>query len=424
MGFHNPSGLKFLIMEKRKVCVVITARPSYSRIKTTLQAIKMHPDLELQIVLAGPALLNKYGNIENIIQDDGFTIAERVYTVLDGENLTSMAKTVGIGLVELSNVFYQLKPHMVVVIADRFETIAVSIAAAYQNIPLVHIQGGEITGSIDEKVRHANTKFADIHLVCNEQAKRTVIKLGEDPDYVFNTGCPSIDLAAEVLQKPALDFNPYKLYGGNGSQPDYTNGYIVVMQHPVTTEFNEARFQAEETVEAVKEIKMPVFWFSPNADAGSDAFSNSIRAIKADANMKHVHFFDNMIPTDFLKLVYNAQCLVGNSSMGIRECSFMGIPVVNIGTRQEGRERAENVIEVNHSKEEILEAISYWKSNKRPLQSFIYGMGDAGERMAAVLAKVPLRFSKTLQFQEDENAVHHTGQVGIKGSAGQKYKVA
>ena len=141
MGFHNPTGLKFLIMEKRKVCVVITARPSYSRIKTTLQAIKIHPDLELQIVLAGPALLNKYGNIENIIQDDGFTIAERVYTVLDGENLTSMAKTVGIGLVELSNVFYQLKPHMVVVIADRFETIAVSIAAAYQNIPLVHIPG-------------------------------------------------------------------------------------------------------------------------------------------------------------------------------------------------------------------------------------------------------------------------------------------
>lgn len=411
-------------MNKRTVCVVITARPSYSRIKTTLRAIQEHPELELQIVLAGPALLNKYGNIENIILDDGFAITEKVYTVLDSENLTSMAKTVGLGLVELSNVFYQLKPNMVVVIADRFETIAVSIAAAYQNIPLVHIQGGEITGSIDEKVRHANTKFADIHLVCNELAKQTVIKLGEDPKYVFNTGCPSIDLAAGVLTNPALDFDPYKLYGGSGNHPDYSKGYIVVMQHPVTTEFNEAKFQAEETLQAIKTIDVPVFWFSPNADAGSDAFSYSIRACRSDANMSHVHFFDNMVPTDFLKLVYNAQCLVGNSSMGIRECSFMGIPVVNIGTRQSGRERGENIIDVAHSKSEILGAIDYWKHHKRPGQSFIYGTGDAGKKMAAVLAKVQLRFSKILQFQEDENTVHHTSKVGVQGSTGQEYKAA
>ncbi len=411
-------------MNKRTVCVVITARPSYSRIKTTLKAIQEHPELELQIVLAGPALLNKYGNIENIIQDDGFTISEKVYTVLDSENLTSMAKTVGLGLVELSNVFYQLKPNMVVVIADRFETIAVSIAAAYQNIPLVHIQGGEITGSIDEKVRHANTKFADVHLVCNELARKTVVKLGEDPKFVFNTGCPSIDLAAEVLENPALNFDPYKLYGGSGKNPDFSKGYMVVMQHPVTTEFNEAKFQAEETLEAIKAIDMPVFWFSPNADAGSDAFSYSIRSCRNDANMSHVHFFDNMMPTDFLKLVYNSKCLIGNSSMGIRECSFMGIPVVNIGSRQSGRERAENVIDVDHNKNEILDAIQYWKHHKRPGQSFIYGRGDAGVRMADVLSKVQLRFSKILQFQEDENIVHHTGKIGIKGSTGQEYQAA
>lgn len=424
MGFFNQYGLKFLAMNKKTVCVVITARPSYSRIKTTLKAIKEHPELDLQIVLAGPALLNKYGNIENIIQDDGFTISEKVYTVLDSENLTSMAKTVGLGLVELSNVFYQLKPSMVVVIADRFETIAVSIAAAYQNIPLVHIQGGEITGSIDEKVRHANTKFADIHLVCNELARKTVIKLGEDPKYVFNTGCPSIDLAASVMENPALNFDPYKLYGGSGNYPDYSKGYMVVMQHPVTTEFNEAKFQAEETLEAIKTLDLPVFWFSPNADAGSDAFSYSIRACRSDANMSHVHFFDNMMPTDFLRLVYNSKCLIGNSSMGIRECSFMGIPVVNIGSRQSGRERAENVIDVDHNKEEILNAIQYWNVNKRPRQSYIYGRGDAGVRMADVLSKVQLRFSKILQFQEDESIVHHTGKIGIKGGTGQEYKAA
>ena len=230
--------------------------------------------------------------------------------------------------------------------ADRFETISVSIAAAYQNIPLVHIQGGEITGSIDEKVRHANTKFADIHLVCNKRAKETVIKMGEDPAYVFNTGCPSIDLADEILENPSINFDPYKKYGGFGSQPDYKNGYIVVMQHPVTTEFNEAKFQTEETLEAIKELKIPTFWFSPNADAGSDAVSQSIKYYRSNYDMSHVHFFDNMVPTDFLRLVYNSQCLIGNSSMGIRECSFLGVPVINVGSRQSGRERGCNVIDV------------------------------------------------------------------------------
>lgn len=410
-------------MKKRKVCVVITARPSYSRIKTTLQAIKEHPDLDLQIVLAGPALLKKYGSVDDILHDDGFEVSERVFTVLDGENLTSMAKTVGIGLVELSNVFYKLQPDMAMVIADRFETISVSIAAAYQNIPLVHIQGGEITGSIDEKVRHANTKFADIHLVCNHKARETVIKLGEDPAYVFNTGCPSIDLAGEVYENPDLDFDPYIKYGGLGRKPDYKNGYIVVMQHPVTTEFGEAKFQIEETLEAVRDMKIPTFWFAPNADAGSDAVSQSIKHYRSAYNMNHVHFFENMAPTDFLKLVYNAQCLVGNSSMGIRECSFMGVPVVNIGTRQSGRERGENILDIDYDKEEIKAAVKYWQNNERPEQSFVYGNGDAGKRMAEVLAEVPLRYSKILQFQ-DEKPMHHTSPLRVERGTGKEYKAA
>ena len=410
-------------MNKRKVCVVITARPSYSRIKTTLHAINKHPKLELQIVLAGPALLNKYGNVDEILHNDGFEVKEKIYTVLDGENLTSMAKTVGVGLVELSNVFFKLKPDMVVVIADRFETISVSIAASYQNIPLVHIQGGEITGSIDEKVRHANTKFADIHLVCNERARETVIKLGEDPSYVFNTGCPSIDLASGVLKAPALNFNPYTKYGGVGSKPDYSGEYLVVMQHSVTTEFGEAKFQVEETLQAIKEVNMPTFWFSPNADAGSDAVSQSIAHYRSHYDLSHVHFFDNMIPDDFLRLVYNAVCLVGNSSMGIRECSYLGIPVVNIGSRQSGRERGSNLLDVNHEKSEIVKAIRFWQNNARPAQSFVYGKGDAGKKMADVLAKVKLRYSKILQFQ-DEKPMYHSSPVRLKRGAWKKHKAA
>jgi UDP-hydrolysing UDP-N-acetyl-D-glucosamine 2-epimerase len=412
MGFFKYARHPISMNRKRKLCVVITARPSYSRIKSALFAIKNHPLIDLQIVLAGPALLQKYGNIDNILHDDGLDVTERVFTVLDGENLTSMAKTVGIGLVELSNVFYKLKPDMVMVIADRFETISVSIAAAYQNIPLVHIQGGEITGSIDEKVRHANTKFADIHLVCNQKARETVIKLGEDPAYVFNTGCPSIDIAASVLKNPVLNFNPYTKYGGNGSAPDYSKGYLVVMQHPVTTEFAEAKLQVEETLRAIQKLNIASFWFAPNADAGTDALSQSIRYFRNQYKMDNVHYFENMHPSDFLRLVYNADCLVGNSSMGIRECSFLGVPVVNIGTRQDGRERGHNVIDVGYDKQEIIDAVRKCQQEPRPEKSYIYGTGDAGKRIADTLATVPLRYSKILQF-ENEKPMHHSGSLWI-----------
>ena len=196
---------------QRIICAVITARPSYSRVKTALQAIKDHSKLELQLVVAGSALLDRYGNAVNFIEKDGFAINEKVFMVLEGENKTAMAKTTGLGVMELANVFYNLQPDAVLTIADRFETIATSIAAAYQNIPLIHLQGGEVTGNIDEKVRHANTKLADIHFVTSEDAKARVIKMGEDEAYVFNTGCPSIDLAANALAAPSLSFDPFKI---------------------------------------------------------------------------------------------------------------------------------------------------------------------------------------------------------------------
>ena len=212
----------------RKICVVITARPSYSRIKTALLAIKNSSNLELQIVLAGSALLDKYGNVSKVIEQDGFEISEKIYNVIEGEFPTAMAKTTGIAITELATTFSNLKPDIVVTIADRFETIATSIAASYQNITLAHIQGGEVTGNIDEKVRHANTKFADIHLVASEDAKNRVIKMGEDKNFVFNTGCPSIDLAREVLEDSELEFDPIKKYGGVGANIDYLNGYLVM----------------------------------------------------------------------------------------------------------------------------------------------------------------------------------------------------
>lgn len=386
-------------MTKRKICVVVTARPSYSRIKTALKAIQEHPDLELQLVVAGSALLDRYGNAIDYIENDGFKIDERVFMVLEGENKTSMAKTTGLGVMELANTFYNLKPDAVVTIADRFETIATSIAASYQNIPLIHIQGGEVTGNIDEKVRHANTKLADIHLVASEDAKARVIKMGEDANYVFNTGCPSIDIAFNVNKKPKLSFDPIEKYGGVGNQINWQDGYIVVMQHPVTTEYTKAKENVLATLKAVHKLGIPAFWFWPNVDAGADGTSNGIRSYREIYKPENIHFFKNMIPEDFLRLLINSKCLVGNSSAGIRECAYLGVPVVNIGTRQNGRARGVNVLDVSYDEVDIESAILNRIEQKRPMTSDpIYGEGNSGESIANIIAEVELRFHKTISY--------------------------
>ncbi|MFK7935344.1 MAG: UDP-N-acetylglucosamine 2-epimerase [Saprospiraceae bacterium] len=382
----------------RKIAVVVTARPSYSRIKTALRAIDEHPDLELQLVAAASALLSRYGNASKVMEQDGFTIAARVFNVLEGGNLAAQAKTTGLGIIELANVFERLAPDAVVTVADRFETMSTAIAASYLNIPLVHIQGGEVTGNIDEKVRHAITKLSDLHFVASKKAQQRVIKMGESADKVFQTGCPSIDLAAEVAADFSLDFDPYEKYGGVGATPDFTTGYLVVMQHPVTTEYGTSRQHIEETLEAIHALKVPTFWFWPNVDAGSDGTSNGIRAFRERHDIEYVHFFKNMRPNDFLKVLKNSRCLIGNSSVGIRECSFLGVPVVNIGSRQAGRERSENIIDVDYDRNAIQAAISTQRVKGSYAPNHIYGNGNAGKKIADLLAKEPLTYHKILQY--------------------------
>lgn len=386
-------------MLKRKICVVVTARPSYSRIRTALQAIKADPNLELQLVAAASTLLDRYGNAVRYMEQDGFDIATRVHMVVEGESLVTMAKTTGLGLLELATAFDNLKPDIVVTIADRYETIATAIAASYMNIPLAHIQGGEITGTIDEKVRHAVTKLSDIHLVSTKKAAENIIRMGENPDAVHLTGCPSIDLAVNVLKNPSIDFDPFEKYKGVGTTFDVKNkDYLVVMQHPVTTEYEQARAQVIETLHAVKDLDLPTFWFWPNVDAGSDGTSKGIRMFRELERPENIHFFKNMESEDFLRLVYNSRCIAGNSSVGIRETSFLGVPSVNIGTREAGRERGRNVLDVGYNRTQILEAIKKQLLNGKYPSDPLYGGGNAGERIAKILSQTPLDFEKRLNY--------------------------
>jgi UDP-hydrolysing UDP-N-acetyl-D-glucosamine 2-epimerase len=384
-------------MSKRKVCVVITARPSYSRIKSALTAINNHNDLTLQLVVAGSALLSRYGSAVEYIKKDGFEIAESIYNVLEGENPASMAKTTGLGIMELATAFQNLSPDVVLTVGDRFETMATAIAASYMNIPLVHVQGGEVTGNIDEKVRHAITKLADQHFVSNQDAADRLIKMGEFENTVHITGCPSIDLAQQVLEEETV-FNPFEHYVGVGNKFETNKGYLVVMQHPVTTEYEKAKEQATQLLTIIDELKIPTFWFWPNVDAGSDGTSNSIRTYREYHKLPHVHFYKNLEGLDFLRLLKMSSCLIGNSSVGIREAAHLGVPVVNIGKRQNMRLRGKNVKDVNHNSEIIKQAILSQVGHRKYASEAVYGNGQAGENIAKLLVDIPLTIEKVISY--------------------------
>ena len=350
------------------------------------------------LVVAASSLSDKYGAAADLIESQGFTIDAKVYNLMESGNLAGQAKTTGLGIIELSNLFENNKPDGVVTIADRYETMSTAVAASYMNIPLIHIQGGEVTGNIDEKVRHAITKLADFHLVSTEKAKQRVIKMGEEHEKIIVTGCPSIDIAERVSDEEQLSFDPYQKYGGVGSLPDFKNGYLVVMQHPVTTEFELARNQIRETIEAITALNMPTFWFWPNVDAGTDGTSKGIRDFREKNTIDNIHFYRNMEPEDFLSFIKHSKCLIGNSSVGIRECSYLGIPVVNIGSRQSGRERGENVIDVGYDKIEIIDAIKKQVNHGYYKRDEIYGNGNAGARIANAIAAANLTSSKKLTY--------------------------
>jgi UDP-hydrolysing UDP-N-acetyl-D-glucosamine 2-epimerase len=363
-----------------------------------LTAIQKHLALELQLIVASSALLERYGKVVAHIEDDGFPIEARITNSTTTDHLTSAAFITASGIRELAQVFERIRPDVVVTIADRYETMATAIAAAYMNIPLAHVQGGEVTGNIDEKVRHAITKLADIHFVATSNARKRLIKMGEEPGKVFFTGCPSLDIVVDILKNPLLDFNPYSLYGGIGSQPDLANPYIIVLQHPVTTQPNQSEEQLNSTLTALISLQLPTLWFFPNADPGTAGTFHRLSKFYGQNTLLPFHFFNNMRPEHFLKVLNRSACLIGNSSCGIREGATLGVPTVNIGSRQEGRERGQNVVDALHNSASILEAARLQLSRVRFAPDFIYGKGNAGQQIADLLATIPLTYEKKITY--------------------------
>jgi UDP-hydrolysing UDP-N-acetyl-D-glucosamine 2-epimerase len=384
-------------MSKRRICVVVASRANYGRIKTAMVAIRKHPDLELQLVVGASALLSRYGPAINVIRADGFEPDASAYFVVEGENPTTMAKSTGLGIVELSSVFENLKPHFVLTVADRHETLSTAVAATYMNLPLAHTQGGEVTGSIDESVRHAITKLAHIHFPATQQARERLLRMGEDPETVFWTGCPAMDLAAVTDRR--MDEDLFRKYSGVGPEFDLGGGFLLVIQHPVTTEYGCGREQVRETLEAIREMNRPTVWLWPNVDAGSDEVSGEIRRFREQYPcLPYLHFFKNFSPEDYVKVLANCRCIVGNSSSGLREGALLGTPCVNVGSRQQGRERGHNVMDAGYNRREILAAIRKQIEHGRYEPDYRFGDGHAGERIAQCLARVEPVLQKRMSY--------------------------
>ena len=388
-------------LNKRKVCIVITTRGNYAKMESVIKFINERNDLELQLVLGGGVLLPKYGEMVRAVEEDNIKIHRKIYFLVDGETPVTMAKSAGMALNEFSTAFEDLKPDTVLVIADRFECLPIAIAASYMNIPIAHVEGGEVSGSIDESIRHAITKLSHIHFPATEEAAERIRRLGEHPEAIHVVGSPSIDLIAEI------DFSNYDGFyklqeqqGTRGVGPiiDLHKPYILVSQHPVTTEYEESLHHAEQTIMAINSLGINTFWIWPNMDAGSEGVSKAIRMYSEKEKPQYVHFIKSLKFDQYAKLMNNAMCLVGNSSSGIREAAFLGVPVVNIGTRQDGRTRCKNVIDVDYDMEEILTAIKKQIDHGRYPQSKLYGDGESGKKITEVLATSNVSLQKRICY--------------------------
>jgi len=363
----------------KRVFVCITARPQYARLKSVLEAINNCPGLELYLDVAGSALIDKYGAIDKIIEKDGFFINDKLYFVTEGDVPLCMANSAANLMLALTPILSKIKPEIVLVHADRYEQLAIATAASFLNIPIAHTQGGEITGSVDDRVRNMITQIAKYHFVSTEKAAERVKKL-TDSDLIFETGCPSLD----VIKKMSLKFELDDPLPGVGMEIDFNKPYIIVMFHPDTDHYDQTFEQTEGIIQAIIKLRYQTIWFWPNIDAGNFGISDALRRFREKGFLGNVRFIKNMEPENFIRLAYLSAGIIGNTSFGIREGAFLAIPYVCLGTRQRGREHSDNTIYCNFSPDEI--ALSFMTQVKRPLEpSFLYGKGNSGEQIVRAL---------------------------------------
>uniref|UniRef100_A0A4W3JXP1 Glucosamine (UDP-N-acetyl)-2-epimerase/N-acetylmannosamine kinase n=1 Tax=Callorhinchus milii TaxID=7868 RepID=A0A4W3JXP1_CALMI len=373
---------------KFRICVATSNRADYSKLAPIMFGIKAQPEcFDLQVVVLGSHLIDDYGNTYRMIEQDDFDINTSLHTIVRGEDEAAMVESVGLALVKLPDVLNRLKPDVMIVHGDRFDALAVATSAALMNIRILHIEGGEVSGTIDDSIRHAITKLAHYHVCCTRSAELHLIAMCEDHKRILLAGCPSYDL---LLNAKTKDYQSIlQTWLGDDVKP---KEYIVALQHPVTTNIKHSVKMFELTLNALITFEKRTLILFPNIDAGSKEMVRAMRKQGIEQNpnfraVKHIPF------EQFIQLVAYAGLMIGNSSCGVREAGAFGTPVINLGTRQTGRETGENVLHVRDAdcQNKILHALQLQFAKQYPC-SKIYGDGNAVPRI--------LKFLKSIDINE------------------------
>jgi len=372
-------------MKKRKVLYISGTRADYGLMKTTLFSVKNSPGLDLEIIVTGMHLMPEFGKTANEIKKDGFKIYE-INAVYDKDSKGSMADFIGKFIPLLIEKIKKIKPDIILVLGDRAEMLAGAVVGAYMTIPVAHIHGGDVSSTIDDTSRHAITKLSHIHFPATKKSSERIKKMGEEKWRIFMTGAPGLDdiLAAKLVSDKIIA-EKYKL--------DLLKQILLVVQHPVTAEINQAKAQMEETMSAIKELGHQTIVIYPNADAGG---REMIKVIEKYRKYPFIKIYKNITRIEYLSLLKITNVMVGNSSSGIIETPMFHLPVVNIGSREIGRERACNVIDVNYKKSDIKKAIAValfdrkFKNRIKNCKNPYGGKEMVGSKIAKILSSIKI----------------------------------
>lgn len=380
---------------KRKVTVILVDRANYGRMRPVMRSIEEDSRLELSLICSGTMPLEKHGRAVDVVREDGFAVDFVLYNEVDGARPESMAKSIGLSILDFTSVLQHLRPDVVLLIGDRFEALAAAIATSYLNIALAHIQGGEVSGSIDETARHVITKLANLHFPATSRAKDYIVRMGEDPSNVHNVGCPVGDALIGMQFSDARD--ELCTYGINVDEP-----YLLVIYHPTTTEFERESENTQTMVRALSALGVQVLWLWPNIDAGNDLIAKVLRRVIASGEGGWLHVAKNLRPEKFHDVLNNAACAVGNSSSFVRDSTFLGTPVVLVGGRQQGREVGNNAVVVGVDEKAIETAVRRQLAHGKYKQDTLYGRGDASQRIVDRLASFNHEPQKILHYIWEE----------------------
>jgi UDP-hydrolysing UDP-N-acetyl-D-glucosamine 2-epimerase len=382
----------------KRICIPLTTRGNYAKMKTTMRALSDREDVDLRVVLGGPLLDATYGDYGDLLARDGFTVGDRLDYLDPATDLPGMTRSAGQCLLAMQEVLARQEPDWVMIVADRYEALALAQAALCMNVRIAHLEGGEVSGSIDERIRHAITKLAHLHFPANQGAAARIEKMGEREESIFTVGTPSLDLIAALDLDDKAHAAAFLDANGTGAKIDLAAPFLVVSFHPVVTEYGAARGHYLQLAETVRQIGLPTVWILPNLDAGAHDAETILDSLIDDPDAPPVTRLGSVPIEHYAALLANAAGLVGNTSSGLREGAFLGTPVVNIGSRQTGRARGPNVRDVDQDLAAILAAARNQISHGRYPRDMLYGDGHSGEKIAMVLAETWPPLDKTIAY--------------------------